>query len=73
LINHCETGFLVSDRDARRFADHTLELVTDPERARRMGLAGRRFVEERFSVGRMARAAEMLYCSLLESPVGAPS
>jgi glycosyltransferase involved in cell wall biosynthesis len=71
LINHGETGFLVSTRDAKRFADHTLDLVADPVRARRMGLVGRRIAEEKFSVGSMTKAVERLYCSLIESHDGA--
>jgi glycosyltransferase involved in cell wall biosynthesis len=67
LINHGETGFLISSRDAKQFADHTRELLRDPGRARAMGLAGRRLVEERFSVARMCQATETLYHSLLES------
>jgi phosphatidylinositol alpha-1,6-mannosyltransferase len=40
-----ETGFVVGGRDHRRLATHLIELLGDPQRARTMGEAGRRFVE----------------------------
>lgn len=70
LINNGETGFLVSGRDAKQFAHYTLGLLTNPAHARRMGLAGRRLVEKKFSVARMSEATETLYRSLLEARVG---
>jgi glycosyltransferase involved in cell wall biosynthesis len=65
LITDGETGFLVPGRDAKQFADYTFGLFTDPAQAKRMGLAGRRLVEEKFSVGRMTEATQSLYRSLL--------
>jgi glycosyltransferase involved in cell wall biosynthesis len=73
LINNGETGFLVSGRDAKQFAHYTLGLLTNPAHARRMGLAGRRLVEEKFSVARMSEATETLYRSLLQARVGRTS
>ncbi|MGH7824894.1 MAG: hypothetical protein ACREQ7_06920, partial [Candidatus Binatia bacterium] len=64
-INHGENGFLVSSRDAKQFADYTFGLLADPAGARAMGLAGRRLVEEKFSVATMTEATQTLYCSLL--------
>ncbi len=40
-----ETGFLVDGSDVDRVADAVAELLADPERARRMGAAGRERVE----------------------------
>jgi glycosyltransferase involved in cell wall biosynthesis len=39
--------FLVAD-EAAGFADHVLELLKDPERARALGRAGRDFVERTY-------------------------
>jgi glycosyltransferase involved in cell wall biosynthesis len=69
LINHGETGFLVCGRDAKQFAYYTLDLLTNPSRARRMGLAGKRLAEEKFSVARMSVTTQTLYCSLLDSAI----
>lgn len=73
LINNSETGFLVSGRDAKKFAHYTLGLLTNPAYARRMGLAGRRLVKEKFSVARMSEATETLYRSLLQARLGRTS
>jgi glycosyltransferase involved in cell wall biosynthesis len=71
VINHGINGFLVSGRDARQFSEYTQDLLTNPPRLREMGLAGRKLVEDKFSVVRMARATEALYRSVLDSPIGA--
>lgn len=54
-------GYLIGGRDAVQFASRTLELLTDPVRARVMGLAGRQRIEQTFSVSAMVRATEGLY------------
>lgn len=43
-----ETGFVVGGRDHRRLAAHLIGLLGDPPRARAMGDAGRRFVEQNY-------------------------
>ncbi len=40
-----ETGLLVDGRDVEQVADAVAELLADPERAQRMGAAGRARVE----------------------------
>ncbi len=49
IVEEGETGFLVEKGDARALADAILRLDVDPERALRMGSAGRRRAEELFS------------------------
>lgn len=57
VIDDGRTGYLVPVGDHRALADRIVGLLTDPDRMRRMGEAGRRRVEERFTwdrvVGRM--------------------
>ena len=60
-----ETGLLVPTRNAAALARAIDALLTDRDLARRMGQAGRRRMEERFSLEAMARATERLYSSLL--------
>lgn len=49
IIVHGETGFTVTPEDADAYADALIELLADPERARRMGRAGRRRALELFT------------------------
>ena len=51
-----ETGLLVPPGDAAAIERALLELARDPERARRMGEAGRARQRERFSAAAMADA-----------------
>jgi L-malate glycosyltransferase len=60
-----ETGVLVPASDPRTLASAIESLLSDRDRARRMGQAGRRRMEERFSLEAMARATERLYRSVL--------
>jgi phosphatidylinositol alpha-1,6-mannosyltransferase len=56
-----ETGVLADPRDPEAIAAAAAELLADPQRAAEMGRAGRRWVEENFSVERFReRLAAML-------------
>lgn len=55
------TGFLVPPGDPAAWAGRVLSLLDDPERAREMGLQGRKRVEEHFSLARMVEQIERLY------------
>jgi glycosyltransferase involved in cell wall biosynthesis len=60
LVADGETGLLVPPRDPRALADAVRSLVADPERARRLGLAGRGRAEREFSEAAMtARVLEV--------------
>jgi len=61
-----ETGFLVPTRSPEALARAIDTLLTDLALAVRMGQAGRRRIEARFSLKGMTRATERLYVSLLE-------
>jgi glycosyltransferase involved in cell wall biosynthesis len=60
-----ETGLLVPPGSPEPLADAMLTLLRDPARSRLMGAAGRRRVEEQFSLPRMAAEYEALYRHLL--------
>jgi len=53
IVVHGETGFLVQPRYSETIADCLLQLLRDPERARRMGEAGRHRLRERFTEDKM--------------------
>ena len=61
IVRHGVTGYVVPRRDAGAFASLTRQLLVDPERARTMGLAGRKVVEDGFSLTAMVRSTEQLY------------
>ena len=74
-VEEGETGYVVAPGDDEAMAARVVELLRDPERARRMGERGRRVVEEKFSCEAQLARTEALYESLLEkrSPAQAAS
>lgn len=61
VIHHGETGFLAPVGDVRRMAAHALEVLTDPEKGRRMGEAARASIMERFLPEQVVPQYEALY------------
>ena len=64
---HGESGFLVPPRSPESLAAAMLEMLSDRNRARRMGIAGRRRVAEQFDLCRAVARYEELYLSLLRA------
>jgi L-malate glycosyltransferase len=65
IVDDGVTGLLVPPRDAEALAHAISSLLADPARRLAIGEAGRRRVEERFSLEAMVRATEQLYERLL--------
>ena len=63
-----ETGILLADDDPETVARALVELLGDPERARRMGKEGRRHAEAEFNPERHVRQVEEVYLALLGRP-----
>jgi len=59
------TGLLVPPDEPDGLADACVSLMGDPDRARSMGRAGRRSVEERFSIERFIEKTAGLYLDLM--------
>lgn len=59
------TGFLVPPRDPESLAERILELLKDENLRKRMGGAGRRQIEEKFTIKKMVSETERLYEELL--------
>ncbi|MFH1866385.1 MAG: glycosyltransferase family 4 protein [Candidatus Eisenbacteria bacterium] len=64
-VDDGRTGLLVRPRDADGLADALVSVLGDPERARSMGLAGRKKVEAEFSLDACASAIFGVYDELL--------
>jgi len=60
----CETGIVVPPHDPAAFAEAIVRLADDPAMRRRYGLAGRRRVEENFSLDGCVGRYEALYRGL---------
>jgi glycosyltransferase involved in cell wall biosynthesis len=59
------SGLLVPPRDAPALAKAILSLITDGDKRRRLGLAGRKEVVDKFSITAMIHAHERVYDGLL--------
>jgi len=69
IVDDGVTGLLVPARAAEDLAGAILTLWRDPQRAARMGIAGRRLVEDRFDLQRTVRQYERIYESLIRADV----
>jgi glycosyltransferase involved in cell wall biosynthesis len=67
LICHGETGLLVPARDPRALAAAILELLKDPERARRLARGGYERVTREFTADRMCEGTIAVYEKLLST------
>ena len=67
LVREGATGHLVPPGAPAAIAGRVVELLRDPEAARRMGAEGRRVVEREFSVEQMVMSYDALYRSCLET------
>ena len=65
VIREGVNGFLVKPNDPADLAGATIRLLEDPERARLMGLEGRKIVEAEFTVQGMCQRMHDLYRSML--------
>lgn len=65
LVKDGETGILVPPRDAESLAKAIIALLKDRDKARHMGLFGRRRVEKEFDVEIMVRKTEETYQELI--------
>jgi glycosyltransferase involved in cell wall biosynthesis len=60
-------GRLVPIQDAAAMSQAIVELLQDPEQARRLGQAGRKRVETRFTVPHQVATVEQVYETLLDT------
>ena len=60
-VQHDRTGLLSPAEDVQQFADNLARLLLEPDLAKAMGLAGRKFLQNRFTLDRMAAELSDLY------------
>jgi glycosyltransferase involved in cell wall biosynthesis len=65
VVRDNETGLLVPPSDSARLADRILELLNNPEQARRIGNAAREEVHREFSVEQMVQQTAAVYREVL--------
>ncbi len=61
IVLEGKTGFLVPPQDPEALADRIAFLLDDPDEARRMGEAGRKHIEENFSLKTMVNKTVEIY------------
>jgi sugar transferase (PEP-CTERM/EpsH1 system associated) len=67
LVDHGRNGLLFFSGDESILADFVVELISDPQRAGRLGAAGRQEVASRYSLQRMAADYQRHYLQLLSA------
>jgi len=70
LVERANAGFAVAPGDAESLTKAIRRLVDDPDEARRMGLAARRFVRSWASPAAVAASYEDLFEELAATPGG---
>ena len=65
LIEDRRSGYLVPPGDASAIAERMIEVLDDPERARKIAKKAYRKASERYSADRMVRETERLYFELM--------
>ena len=70
VVKDGKNGFLVPAKDAGALADALEELISNPELRARMGAAGRKLVEDEFSLERVAERTLSVYRELLPKDLG---
>jgi glycosyltransferase involved in cell wall biosynthesis len=66
VVDHDQNGWLVPLGDGPALAEAIIKLLTDPERARRMGEAGCRIARERFDERLIFAKVKAEYARLLQ-------
>ncbi len=73
IVRNGETGLTVPPSNSAALARQILDLLDNPVRAREIGAAARRLVEEKFSVERMVRQTVDLYRELMPHDLSQPA
>ncbi|HYH16227.1 MAG TPA: glycosyltransferase [Flavisolibacter sp.] len=61
LVRDKESGYLISNHTESQIAALITELIDDPEKRRSFGIAGKKIIEDYFSISKMGKAFEKVY------------
>ncbi len=64
IVQDEKTGFLIPPRDSDALSDAIIKLLKDKEKANKFGRAGRKYVEQSFSLELMIKKYENLYTQI---------
>lgn len=65
LIEHGVSGYLVAQRDVNRLAEKMEQLIIDPDKRKKMGIAGRKKIEDEYDVEKLNdRLVDIFYTVL---------
>ena len=67
LVVHNETGFLFPPGDGNALSQRIAELAGNPEKRYKMGISGRRRIEESFTLEKMIQNYEQLYRNVIHN------
>jgi glycosyltransferase involved in cell wall biosynthesis len=64
-----KNGYLVPPRDSVSLAKAMLELINNPENARKMGIEGREMIDRKFNMNMVSQTLTDIYESALQTNV----
>ncbi|MEZ6046307.1 MAG: glycosyltransferase family 4 protein [Planctomycetaceae bacterium] len=67
IVQNGETGWIVPEADSQALASRIIDALDHPDVSRKIGMAGRAFVRENFSVEQMVEKTVSLYHQVLDS------
>lgn len=67
IVEHGVNGLLVEKNDSQAMSDAISQLLSDPEKARCLGLEAQRSIMRKFTIERTARAAEAMFREVLKA------
>ena len=68
IVEDGVNGLLVPPKDAKALSRAILQIMSNPDRAKQMGVAARRRVAEKFTVQHQVKAVQELYDTILGVP-----
>jgi glycosyltransferase involved in cell wall biosynthesis len=64
LVRHNENGYLVTSETFEGIAEMILEFIDDPEKRKAFGKRGKEIIDEYFTLEKIGKAFEKIYCEL---------